>query len=117
MAQPSDPTALIPLKPVVFQIMLSLSVGELHGYAIVKEVESRMEGGKKILPGNLYRTLRHLLDQGLIEESKRRPDPSLDDERRRYFRLTSFGSRVARAEANRLERVVLEARAKNMLSA
>jgi DNA-binding PadR family transcriptional regulator len=85
-----DPKELLPLKPVVFQIMLILTQGEHHGWSIVKELERRANDGKKILPGNLYRTLRTMLSLDLIEESATRPDPELDDERRRYFRLTAF---------------------------
>ena len=92
----------LPLKPIVFHILLVLSDGDRHGYKLVKELEQRMEGCKKILPGNLYRTLRRMRDDGLITESAWRPDPAVDDERRRYFKLTEFGERVAKAEARRL---------------
>ena len=105
----------LPLKPIVFQILLVLSGGERHGYNLVKELEQRMEGGKRILPGNLYRTLRRMRDDGLIAESDWRPDPAVDDERRRYFKVTEFGERVARAEALRLERLVDDARAHRLL--
>ena len=105
-----------PLKPVVFQILLVLMDGERHGYGIVKEVESRSNGAIRVEPANLYRTLRTLLGQGLIEESEQRPDPELDDERRRYFRITSAGVRAARAEADRLEQLVLAARSHNLLT-
>ena len=88
---------LLPLKPVVFQIILILSDGERHGWSIVKELEQRLEGPKKILTGNLYRTLRTMSSQGLLEESGERPDPKIDDERRRYFRLTNVGVEVGRA--------------------
>jgi DNA-binding PadR family transcriptional regulator len=112
----TDPKELIPLKPVVFQIMLILTLGEHHGWSIVRELERRLDNGKKILPGNLYRTLRTMLGQNLIEESLVRPDPELDDERRRYFRLTEFGALVARAEANRMEEMVIAARSTDLLS-
>jgi DNA-binding PadR family transcriptional regulator len=111
------PEELLPLKPIVFQIMLSLTRGERHGWSIVKELEKHVSGHKRILPGNLYRTLKTMLAQGLIEESDVRPDPPADDERRRYFRLTKFGAEVARAEADRLEEMVIAARSTDILSA
>jgi DNA-binding PadR family transcriptional regulator len=107
---------LLPLKPMVFQIILILSDAERHGWSIVKELEKRLDGQTKILPGNLYRTLRTMLSEGLIEESDERPDPEIDDERRRYFRLSDFGAEVGRAEARRLEGLVQLARSKKLLS-
>ncbi|MCZ6754246.1 MAG: PadR family transcriptional regulator [Gemmatimonadetes bacterium] len=101
----------IPLKPLVFHILLVLVSGERHGYSIVKEVAAQTEGQFKIEPGNLYRTLRTIAAQGLIVESARRPDPDLDDQRRRYFRVTPLGSEVLRAEALRMERLSLSAKA------
>lgn len=111
----ADPAAVLPLKPLVFQILLVLLRGERHGYSIVKEVEQASQEGASVEPGNLYRTLRTMLAQGLIGESGRRPDPALDDQRRRYFRITDFGTRVAEAEAGRLEALVMTARAHNLL--
>jgi DNA-binding PadR family transcriptional regulator len=111
-----DPRELLPVKPIVFQIILLLVDGERHGWNIAKELDKRMDG-KKILPGNLYRTLRTMLSQRLIEESDRRPDPEIDDERRRYYRLTEFGAEVGRLEARRLEHLVGAARSKRLLSA
>lgn len=115
--QSTKPKDLLPLKPVVFQIMLILAQGEHHGWSIVKELERRANDGKRILPGNLYRTLRTMLGDQLIEESAVRPDPEMDDERRRYFRLTEFGAEVARAEADRLEEILTAARSTDLLSA
>ncbi len=112
-----DPRAQLPVKPIVFHIILLLMDGERHGWSIAKELETRMGDGKKLLPGNLYRTLRTMLSRGLIEESDRRPDPEIDDERRRYYRLTEFGAEVGRAEARRLEHLVGAARSKKLLSA
>lgn len=112
-----DPRELLPIKPIVFQIILLLVDGERHGWSIAKELEKRLDDGKKTLPGNLYRTLRTMLMQHLIEESDRRPDPELDDERRRYYRLTEFGVEVGRLEARRLEHLVGAARSKRLLSA
>lgn len=96
------PGDLIPLNPVHFHILLVLLEGERHGYSIVKRVEERSHGTIRIEPANLYRSLRRLREQGVIEESERRPDPEMDDSRRRYFQLTPFGQRVLQAEADRL---------------
>ena len=114
--RPQDVRRLLPLKPIVFYVLLTLLDEECHGYLIVKQVERRIADGRKILPGNLYRTLRGMLGQGLIEESDERPDPDLDDERRRYYRITDLGSAVARAEARRLEGMVSAARERDLLS-
>jgi len=100
----------LPLKPVAFQILLSLAEGEQHGYAITRDIGARSSAHMQIEPGNLYRSIRTLLDDGLIEESDRRPAPDLDDERRRYYRLTNLGREVAEAETARLEAVVADAR-------
>src|SRR5918995_5847970 len=112
---PRDPETLLPLKPVVFQVLLSLLDGERHGYAIVQAIAERSSARLKIEPGNLYRTLRFMLDEGLIDESDRRPAPEADDERRRYYKVTKFGQRVAAAEAARLVELVADARARNLL--
>ena len=112
---PKDPDVLLPLKPVVFQVLLSLLDGERHGYAIVQDIAERSSARLQIEPGNLYRTLRFMLDETLIEESDRRPSPEADDERRRYYRITKFGQRVAAAEAARLVELVADARARNLL--
>ena len=110
-----DPDTLLPLKPVVFQVLLSLVDGERHGYGIVQDIAERSSARLEIEPGNLYRTLRYMLDEQLIELSDRRPPPGQDDERRRYYRITRFGHRVASAEAARLVEVVAEARARKLL--
>ena len=112
--QPAD---FLPLKPVVFQILLSLAVDEQHGYGIVRDIAARNPGSKRIDPGNLYKALRSMLDDGLIEESHRRPAADLDDERRRYYRFTSLGRRVADGEAWRLEGLVREARRRKLMKA
>jgi DNA-binding PadR family transcriptional regulator len=91
-----------PMKPTVFLILLALAEEERHGYGLVKAIESRMPG-VRIEPANLYRTLRSMTREGLVVESDRRPDPALDDARRRYFRITNKGTRLARAEASRLK--------------
>jgi DNA-binding PadR family transcriptional regulator len=97
-----DPRALVPLTPAVFHIMLALGPGEGHGYAIMRDIETLTAGQVRLGPGTLYRSIQRMLVEGLIEELDDRPDPGEDDERRRYYRLTEFGRRVARAEAARL---------------
>jgi DNA-binding PadR family transcriptional regulator len=93
---------LIPLSPAIFHILLSLGVGERHGYAIKREIAARTEGKLKLGPGVLYGSINKMLELGLIEEAEDRPDPHLDDERRRYYRITSYGRKVAQAEATRM---------------
>jgi DNA-binding PadR family transcriptional regulator len=105
----------LPLKPLVFQVLLALADGERHGWSLVRDVQQR-GGFARIMPGNFYRTLRAMLADALIEESPDRPSADEDDERRRYFRLTRLGEAVAAAEARRLEAVVVEARAKRLLA-
>ena len=105
-----NPDALLPLTPVAFEILLSLAEEERHGYHIMQAVDRRTEGRISLHAGTLYRALARLVDAGLIEELDERPDPSTD-ERRRYYRLTSFGREVAQAEAVRLESQVRAARA------
>jgi|SRR5580693_4955441 DNA-binding PadR family transcriptional regulator len=104
-----DPARLLPLKPVVFEVLLSLLDGERHGYGVVGDIAQRSGGGIRLEPGNLYRTLRGMLDLDLIAESDRRPAPDLDDQRRRYYRITAFGERVAAAEAARLRSLLRQA--------
>ena len=103
-----------PLKPLVFQVLLSLVDGDRHGWSLVREVQQRGSFGR-IMPGNFYRTLRGMLADGLIEESPGRARAG-DDERRRYFKLTPLGSEAVAAEARRLDALVVEARAKRLLS-
>jgi DNA-binding PadR family transcriptional regulator len=105
----------LPLKPVEFQILLSLADSERHGYGITQDIAGRTSARMRIEPGNLYRSLKAMLDAGLLEESERRPAPDLDDARRRYYRITTLGRRVAAAETARLEAVVAEAKAKRWL--
>ena len=101
----------------MFHILLALADKERHGYEIMREVDERSEGKVRLGPGTLYGSIKRMLSDGLIEEMDERPDPELDDERRRYYRLTDLGHRVAVAEAERLERLVKNARAKKLLSA
>src|SRR5262245_58040728 len=110
--RPDDIDTLLPLKPVALQILLTLADRECHGYGITQDIAGRNSARMRIEPGNLYRSLKSLIDDGLIEESGRRPAPDLDDERRRYYRLTSRGRRAAAAEIGRLEQIVVEARQK-----
>lgn len=101
---------LLPLHPEAFRILVVLRDQEMHGYALVKELERDPGRPGRVLPANLYRRIRSLLEQGLIAESDARPDPDMDDERRRYFTVTPLGQSVARAEAHRLEALLAGAR-------
>jgi DNA-binding PadR family transcriptional regulator len=104
-----------PLTPAVFQILLALANGERHGYGIMQEVARLTENQVHMGPGTLYGTIKRLLATGMIEESGERPDPALDDERRRYYRLTNHGRKAAVAEAKRLENLVCQAHARKLL--
>jgi DNA-binding PadR family transcriptional regulator len=108
-----QPDALLPLTPLVFDVLLALSDGEQHGYRIMREVTER--SGATIHAGTLYRTLARLLDLGLLEEVGDRPAADVHDERRRYYRLTPFGLEVAKAEARRLAGQVESARQRRLL--
>ncbi len=109
------PESFLPLTPVAFEILLALADGERHGYSIMREVSDRSRGAVTLHPGTLYRALARLLESGLIDELAERPDPAADDERRRYYRLTSRGIAVARAEAQRIESQVSAARSRKLL--
>lgn len=100
-----------PLKPAAFLILVSLSAGDRHGYALRRAVAERSNGTVRLGPASLYRTIAALLEAGAIEESERRPAPELDDERRRYYRLTERGRQTLRAEVRRLEELTAAARA------
>jgi len=104
----------LPLRPVEFDVLLSLATGERHGYGIMREVEERTGGQTRMGPGTLYGSIKRMLADGLIEESDERPDSAMDDQRRRYYRITDFGRRVAGAEAERLQSIVTAARAKKI---
>jgi DNA-binding PadR family transcriptional regulator len=110
-----DVHRFLPLSPVVFEILLALALEDRHGYTILQEVERRTEGAIVLHPGTLYRALGRLLDGGLVDEIEERPDPALDDERRRYYRLTALGRAVAAAEARRLASQVGAARTRRLL--
>jgi DNA-binding PadR family transcriptional regulator len=108
----AEPKKIPPLTPAVFHILLALADRERHGYNIMLEVARNSGGELKMGPGTLYGTIKRMLAAELIEESATRPDPELDDERRRYYRLTEGGRQVLRAETARLERLVQVAQAK-----
>jgi len=112
-----EPEAWLPLTPAMFHILLALADKDRHGYEIMREVEERSAGEVRVGPGTLYGSIKRMLNDELIEELDERPDPELDDERRRYYRLTDLGRRVAIAEAKRLEKLVKSARSKKLLSA
>ncbi|MEO7458179.1 MAG: PadR family transcriptional regulator [Gemmatimonadaceae bacterium] len=105
-----SPESLLPLPTATFHVLLALSDGQRHGYAIMKEVAERSGDSVRLGPGTLYGTLKRLLENGIVEECESRDDADAGDERRRYYRLTKFGVRVARAEARRLEGLVRAAR-------
>jgi DNA-binding PadR family transcriptional regulator len=108
------PDEHLPLTPVAFEILLALAAGALHGYAILQDIDARTGGRLSLHAGTLYRALARLAEAGLLEELEGRPDAGVD-ERRRYYRLTRLGRRVAAAEAARLERQVGVARARALL--
>ena len=104
-----------PLTPAVFHVLLALVDGERHGYAIMQEVTESTKGQIKMGPGTLYGTIRRLLEARMIEESDERPDPGMDDERRRYYRLTAIGQRAVKAEALRYAAMAEVARRKRLI--
>jgi len=114
-ARQPDPQTLLPLPVSEFQILLALADEERHGYAIRREVSERTDGDVQLGPGTLYGSIKRMVNSGLIAESDERPDPELDDERRRYYRITPLGRKAAVAEARRMERLVGIARAKRLL--
>jgi DNA-binding PadR family transcriptional regulator len=109
------PESFLPLTPVAFEILLALADGERHGYSILQEVESRSGGAVSLHAGTLYRALARLLESNLIEELD--ANGRSDDERRRYYRLTTRGIAVARAEVGRLEGQLSAARSRKLLKA
>ena len=112
----SPPEALLPLTPAVFNIMMALADGEKHGYAIMQAVETETAGVVRMGPGTLYGSLDRMLHAKLVTESQGADDSSPHSERRRYYRLTDFGSRVFSAEIERLQRAVVLARRKKLIS-
>ena len=99
----NEASKFLPLPTATFHILLALRPGDRHGYAIMKEVERLSDGTVTLGPGTLYGAVKRLLAEGLIEETDERPDPELDDERRRYYRLSALGERVCASEIERLE--------------
>jgi DNA-binding PadR family transcriptional regulator len=111
MAPEPRPESVLPLPPATFHILMALADEDRHGYGIIQEVLARTNGDVRLSPGTLYRSIQRMLEEELIVEISDRPAPELDDERRRYYRITTFGRAVARAEANRLYHLVRLARA------
>jgi len=105
---------LLPLTPPVFHILLALADQERHGYGIMQDVASQTDGSLQLGPGTLYGCLKRMQAAGLVEESDERPDPTMDDERRRYYRMTALGQRVAREEAQRLAGAMAAVRSKRL---
>src|ERR1044072_144678 len=116
MTKQVDPESLLPLRPSVFHILLALSDGDLHGYGIMQEVAEHTAGQIRLGPGTLYGTIKRLLADKLIVEVDERPDPELDDERRRYYRLTDFGQRVLKSEVQRISKMVSVAQRKRLIA-
>src|SRR6266498_6013031 len=104
--------SLLPLPVATFHILLALVDDDRHGYAIIQDVAARTGGELKLSAGTLYRSIQRMLEQGLVVETRERPAPEEDDERRRYYRITALGTAVAKAEARRLTQLVRMARAK-----
>ena len=103
---PNDPKSFLPLRPVEFLLLLALADREQHGYALTQAIAERTDGAVRLEPGNLYKVLKRLVSDGLIEPAGRRAVAELGNERRRYYRLTRLGGRVAALEAERLERLL-----------
>src|ERR1700732_2187534 len=111
----SKPDSLLPLPTAVFHILIALADRDRHGYSIMQDVAARTGGKVQLSAGTLYSSVRRMLEQGLIEELPESPDPSSTDERRRYYRLTRFGKRVAAAEGGRLNGLLQQARATGLV--
>jgi DNA-binding PadR family transcriptional regulator len=111
MAQKStQPEAFLPLPSATFHILMAVAEEDRHGYAIIQDVAARTGGELKLSAGTLYRSIQRMLEQGLVVETQERPAPELDDERRRYYRITPLGAAVAKAEATRMAKLVKWAR-------
>ena len=109
MTAAKAPQDFLPLPPATVHILVALTSGEKHGYALMRDVEALSDGIVKVGPGTLYGSIKRMLADGLIEEVDERPDPELDDQPRRYYRLTGLGQRVCAAEVQRLEALVRRA--------
>lgn len=116
MARRTDPPieSFLPLTPAIVHILLAVADEDRHGYAIMQEVARLTDGAMQMGPGTLYGTIKRMLASGLIDEADERPDPELDDERRRYYRATPLGRRVLKAETARMAALVAAARAKKV---
>ena len=112
MATTTSPT---PLTPAVFHILLALSSGERHGYGIMKQVEADSQGKVTMGAGTLYGSLKRMLEAGLVQESDRRVDPEMDDERRIYYQITGAGAKALAAELDRYKNIVTVAQKRNLL--
>ena len=112
MKRPTPPNQLLPLTPPVFHILLALADEERHGYGIMQDVARQTGETLQLGPGTLYGCLKRMLAAGLVEESDERPDPALDDERRRYYRMTALGKLMVRAEVQRLTSALMAAKTK-----
>ena len=111
----SDIDALLPLPPATFHILIALAREDRHGYAVIQDIEQGTGGEVRLSAGTLYRSIQRMLEQGLIRETRDRPAPEHDDERRRYYRITKFGEDVARGEAQRMASLVRMARAQGLV--
>ena len=111
------PSEMLPLPVSQLHILMSLAAGDKHGYGIMREVEVFTDGAVRMGPGTLYGAVKRMLESGLIVESDERPDPELDDERRRYYRLTELGGRVLDAEIARMEQLAGVARMRRVVAA
>ena len=111
---PADPSSFLPLPASAMHIVVALADGEKHGYAIARDVETLSDGVVRMGSGTLYGSIKRMLEQGLIEEADQRPDPSLDDQRRRYYRLTALGRQVGAAEQQRLDHLLNAAQARRL---
>ena len=110
----SDVSELLPLPSATFHILMAVAQDDRHGYGIIQDVAARTGGELKLSAGTLYRSIQRMLEQGLIVETDDRPAPEFDDERRRYYRISAFGTAVARAETRRMTRLVRMARTQGL---
>jgi DNA-binding PadR family transcriptional regulator len=114
MSIAAEAEALVPLPTATFHILLALADEDRHGYGVIQDVEARTGGALRLSAGTLYRSIQRMLEQGLIVETRDRPAPEDDDERRRYYRITPLGTATAKAEARRLAALVRMARARGL---
>jgi len=114
--EPRDPNTLLPLKQSIFQILLALGNGEMHGYGIMQALAEKTDGRERILPGTLYASIGRMVDDGLIEEREPPDGDASGGPRRRYYRTTEFGMAVARAESERLRVLLDVARSEKILT-